>query len=799
MIYCYHCMAQIKDPSQLYCPRCGKQYNVHFSQVYELPPGTYLNDGRYLVGKSIGTGGFGITYIGRDMKLDKRVVIKETFYSGLFHRDCTDPGAENPLEVIYDPEEVSIEEIVYKTQKECLSLSKGEKYSNIVKVYDYLFENHTAYIITEYINGKTLHDRICAIGRFSWYDLYPKMRPLMQCLATLHREGLLHRDIKPQNIMIRRVHEYNEEFVLIDFGLARTTQNVIVDAAFTPGFSPPEQKTGQELDGTYTDVYSLGATIYNALTGEIPPEAASKDVYQNFPLLSTLRSSSTVPPKVVSALEYALDPDYKTRCKTIDGFMYRLENDSTAMPVITYSSNYDGTDQGGVQVQRPLGAIAEQNALSTQRGDMYANLPSTQFAVSPLRNDTIPQNPGAISSGGYPNSYNQNYAKNAYKQNSPNNHRVRDHSGVYINPANLPSANKEEEIFPLPITTKSQSIAINFLYILGVRMNGEISTSGGVRVYPFAQISKEKLDYGKQIDEIKKDLKNDTNVLRQWDNIISISMGNHHELSRHIVGLGSDGTVYAVGSNDFGECNFGNWHDVVSIGTGEHFTVGLRANGTVLAVGNNVFGQCNVNSWTDIAAISVGSGHTVGLFSDGTAVATGDNSFGQCSVGTWSNVIAITANRKNTVGLRADGTVVAAGDNSYGQCDVSDWSDISAVSASSVHTVGLHSDGRVQAVGNNSDGQCNVNYWKNISAISISTDHTVGLRTDGTVVATGNNDYGQCDVAEWDNIMEVYTYYRCTVGLKWNGTVVATGYNDFGQCSNVKNWKNIRLPRVTTI
>ena len=218
-------MAQITDALQPYCPRCGKEYNVHISENYELPAGTFLGDGRYLVGRSIGTGGFGITYVGRDMKLEKRVVIKETFYSGIFERDCTDKNASNPLKVIYDPEMVSLEEIVYKTQKECLSLSKGEKFTNIVKVYDYIFENNTAYIITEYINGKTLHDRVCSIGKYTWYDLYSKMKPLMQCLASLHREGLLHRDIKPQNIMIRRAHEYSEEFVLIDFGLARTTQS----------------------------------------------------------------------------------------------------------------------------------------------------------------------------------------------------------------------------------------------------------------------------------------------------------------------------------------------------------------------------------------------------------------------------------------------------------------------------------------------------------------------------------------------------------------------------------------------
>ena len=748
MYYCYHCMAQIEDPSQIYCPKCGKQFDVHYSEPYELPAGTYLNEGRYLVGRSIGTGGFGITYIGRDMKLDKKVVIKETFYSGVFYRDCTDPYNEYPLAVNFDIDEVSIEEIAYKTQKECLSLSKGEKYSNIVKVYDYLFENRTSYIITEYINGKTLHDRIVAIGHYTWGDLYEKMKPLMLCLASLHREGLLHRDIKPQNIMIRRIHEHMEEFVLIDFGLARTAQSFIADSAFTPGFSPPEQKTAEETDGTYTDVYSLAATIYNALTGDIPPEATSMNVYDNFPQLQYMRTVYQVPPHVVSALEYALDPDYTRRCKTIDGFIYKLEEYEDASSVLQFSSNYEMDGYNSKQYVMPQNGNA---GFQNQKAGTYYNQ----------------------------QSYNQ----------SP-------YANVYI-PNNEPEP-APDGVFPLPITTKTQSIAINFLYIMGIKLNGEIIMSGGVRIYPFAQISRDKIEFGKQMDEMKKELKSDVAAIKSWENITSISLGNYHSLARHAVGLMSDGTVISAGSNAFGECNTQDWQNVLAIYTGENFTMGLRANGTVYAIGDNTKGQCNVKDWRNIVAVAVGPSHAIGLRADGMLVASGDNSYGQCMVSPWSNIIAVSTSRRHTVGLKADGTAVATGDNESGQCDLHTWRDLCAVSTSAVHTVGLLTSGRVRAVGSNKDGQCNVKDWRNITAISASTDHTVGLRSDGTVVATGNNEFGQCNVENWENIMEIYTYYRCTVGLKWNGTVVATGYNEYGQC-NLKSWKNIKFPRTTTL
>ena len=761
MVYCYHCMAQITDALQPYCPKCGKEYNVHISENYELPAGTYLADGRYLVGRSIGTGGFGITYVGRDMKLEKRVVIKETFYSGIFERDCTDMTVADPYRVIYDPEIVSLEEIVYKTQKECLSLSKGEKFTNIVKVYDYIFENNTAYIITEHINGKTLHDRVCAIGKYTWYDLYAKMKPLMQCLASLHREGLLHRDIKPQNIMIRRAHEYSEEFVLIDFGLARTTQSTaLVESAFTPGFSPPEQKISIETDGTYTDVYALAATMYDALTGEIPPEATSYDVYENFPQLHAMRNSPTIPPNVVDALVYALQPNYKKRCKTIDGLMYRLEN-APAAPMAFAPQQYPAAP------------------MPPQPG--YANVPNT----------VMPQTP---SSGNgyrvpYPTAPAAAPSRAAYNPN-----RTRASRDVVIKAP----VSQDDGMFPLSLTTKTSSIAINYLHIMGIKQNGDLSISGGIKISPFAQLSKEKIDFGKQLDVVKKDLKSDLSVVKGWSNLTSIATGGEHALSRHLVGLLANGSVVAVGSNDFGECNTSAWKNMVAIYTGENYTVGLRSDGSVAAVGDNQYGQCEVRTWRNITAISVGASHTVGLHANGTVTAVGDNSFGQCEVSDWTKIIAISASRNHTVGLRVDGTVVACGDNQYGQCDVRLWTKVSAICTSYVHTVGLVANGMVLATGNNQYGQCEVKTWRNVSSIYASSDHTVGLHADGTVLACGSNEHGQCNTRGWENVMEIYTYYRSTVGLKWNGSVVATGFNDYGQC-NLKAWKNIKLPRTTTL
>ena len=258
----------------------------------------------------------------------------------------------------------------------------------------------------------------------------------------------------------------------------------------------------------------------------------------------------------------------------------------------------------------------------------------------------------------------------------------------------------------------------------------------------------------------------------------------------YTVGLRSDGTVVAVGSNSTGQCNIGSWSNIVDISAGYSHTVGLCSDGTVVAVGGNIFDGCNTASWTNIVAVSAGDPHTVGLRSDGTVVATGSNGNGQCNTASWRNIVAVSAGNFHTVALRSDGTVVATGSNGDGQCDTGSWTNIVAVSAKGSHTVGLRSDGTVVAIGENYYGQCNTSSWTDIVAISAGHSHTVGLRSDGTMVATGLNIDGQCNVSSWKSIVAISAGDAHTVGLRSDGTVVATGANGYGQ-SDVGSWRNI--------
>jgi hypothetical protein len=256
----------------------------------------------------------------------------------------------------------------------------------------------------------------------------------------------------------------------------------------------------------------------------------------------------------------------------------------------------------------------------------------------------------------------------------------------------------------------------------------------------------------------------------------------------HTVGLKADGTVVAVGYNEYAQCIVAGWTDIVQVLAGTYCTVGLKADGTVITIGWSNYGQCDVGGWTDIIQVAGGFYHTVGLKADGTVVAVGYNEYGQCDVGGWRDIVQVAAGFYHTVGLRSDGTVVAIGANWAGQCAVGGWRDIVQVTGGSGHTVGLRSDGTVVAIGADWAGQCAVGDWMGIMQIAAGSSHTVGLRTDGTVVATGLDYDGSCSgVVSWTDIIQVAAGCDHTVGLRSNGTVVAVGNDGWGQC-HVGDW-----------
>ena len=241
------------------CPACGVGAAVDFP----LPMGTGLQGGKFTVGRVLGRGGFGITYKGAHARLRRPVAIKELFpeFASRSGLQVTLPASRREG---FGRERESVEQ-------EARVIANLHSPS-IVDVHDVFHENGTVYIVMEYLEGPTLEQEIERLGRLPAGDVARMADEVCAALDTMHRTNLLHRDVKPANILLVR----GGRAVLIDFGSAREyeiskTQNHT--RLVTPDYAAPEQFSRIARFGPYTDLFCLGATLYHALTGA-PPAAA---------------------------------------------------------------------------------------------------------------------------------------------------------------------------------------------------------------------------------------------------------------------------------------------------------------------------------------------------------------------------------------------------------------------------------------------------------------------------------------------------------------------------------------------
>lgn len=256
---CESCFSEISEKP---CPFCG--YGGEISDdTAALPAGTLLNK-NIIVGKTMGKGGFGITYLCYDTKKDKKIAVKEYFPNGTVYRS-RNGGIVSAIDE-------SCEELFKKGAenfyREAKTISGFRKDGGIVSVYDLFHENGTVYIAMEYLDGITLKKYIKEHGVISENQAVFLFDKLAATLDIIHSGKILHRDISSDNIMICN----NGEIKLIDFGAARrfdsdAPSNYTV--ILKPGYTPIEQYTKKGKQGEWTDIYSLGVSVYYALTESV--------------------------------------------------------------------------------------------------------------------------------------------------------------------------------------------------------------------------------------------------------------------------------------------------------------------------------------------------------------------------------------------------------------------------------------------------------------------------------------------------------------------------------------------------
>jgi len=272
MTRCFGCMEEY-DESFGVCPNCGYVANSGIDEAIHIIPGNMLGN-RYVVGKAIGFGGFGVTYIGWDSVLNNKVAIKEYLPSEFSTRV---PG-QMQITVFEGEKGEQFKSGLDKFVDEAKRLAKFNNTPGIVKVFDSFYENGTAYIIMEYLEGETLSDILSRQKTFPYDTAIGMMMPIMESLKQVHKEGIIHRDIAPDNIMLTK----NGEIKLIDFAAARyatTSHSRSLSVIVKQGYSPEEQYRSRGDQGSHTDVYSVASTLYRMITGETPPDALERRAF----------------------------------------------------------------------------------------------------------------------------------------------------------------------------------------------------------------------------------------------------------------------------------------------------------------------------------------------------------------------------------------------------------------------------------------------------------------------------------------------------------------------------------------
>ena len=302
---CFHCMEILDRPGQI-CPHCGWDNARRANDTGELPA-TVLN-GMYFIGRKLGRGGFGITYLGRDMNLGRRVAVKEYYPSEMAMRHG-DARTVRPYSDRRD-DYVSGQR---RAMDEARRIVQMERIPNVVQVYGAFEENGTVYIVMEYIEGQTLAALVREQGPLSWARVRELMWPVMSALESVHRRGVIHRDISPDNIMLSR-HGNAEQTYLLDFGAARSYADNPgrMSKTVRQGYAPPEQYSTAGTQDVRTDEYALCATIYYLLTGETPRDSTQLLVMgQTMPPPRAM--GSNIPEQAEAALMRGLSPRMEDR------------------------------------------------------------------------------------------------------------------------------------------------------------------------------------------------------------------------------------------------------------------------------------------------------------------------------------------------------------------------------------------------------------------------------------------------------------------------------------------------------
>lgn len=327
MKICLGCMEEYEEHYGV-CPYCGFVEGTMPEKEFHISPGNIIKgvNSTYTIGKVIGSGSFGVTYIAWDNVLERKVAIKEYMPSEY----STRASGNTLVEVNEDSKEL-FSKGMSKFLEEARKLAKFEE-EGIVRIFDHFYRNDTAYIVMEYLDGITLKEYIEQNGKIAPEIAVDMLMPVMNSLKKVHTLGIVHRDIAPDNIMITK----DGSIKLIDFGASRfasSSSSKSLTVLIKPGYSPVEQYIKDGAQGAHTDVYALAATLYSMITGITPEESMDRRVQleeKKKNILEPIRKyNSKVPKNIENAIYNGMNIRIDDRTPTINQFLEELTSEKS--------------------------------------------------------------------------------------------------------------------------------------------------------------------------------------------------------------------------------------------------------------------------------------------------------------------------------------------------------------------------------------------------------------------------------------------------------------------------------------
>lgn len=295
---------------------------------YHLPPGSTIRQGKYRIESVLGEGGFGITYRGLDLTQNRRVAIKENWPEKAMRQGKT---VIWPLSVTPQARLGQLQKFADEAQ--CLFKCR---HPGIVQVYDWFEENETAYVVMALISGRPLSKILEKEGPPTPRQAKQYFLQLAEALQMVHHTGLLHRDIKPDNILIN----HQERAILIDFGAAKefiAGQTQDMSVTLTPGYAPIEQYSYRKKRWPATDIYALCASMYHITTGHRPIPAAER--FPPDPLIPPRQWGTPLDPWVEQVILKGLQMRIKDRLQTVTELLKMLTGGCQLAKLVAVSTD----------------------------------------------------------------------------------------------------------------------------------------------------------------------------------------------------------------------------------------------------------------------------------------------------------------------------------------------------------------------------------------------------------------------------------------------------------------------------